>query len=241
MRPHHLGCVAWICCGLAAGCMSPSETCRHWDKEHDTRDRDSCRKACDEARDAFGCSQAASAMYLGEQGPKDFDEALRYSRKACEIDPTECGSVRFHECKADPKLCQERCLAKDPDSCAWQGRAHLSTDERAGFDREEALVCFRRACEADERFCGEGVEMACGKDPNGRLVACEEGNASSCYWTSVVFRRGWLTILRDRERAQRYLEQACRLNPTLAGLEERCAALKPAPLPAEQPVVPVPP
>ncbi len=233
--------MALACAWLAAsGCRSPAEECRYQKEERDRRDRGACLEAC-EAGDAHGCGLAASAMYLGEGGPKDYDGALRVSRRACELDPGECRSQGFYECKADPKLCAERCLSKDAESCAWQARGHLSTDERAGYDQEKALAFYRRACELNPYHCGEGLGMACGQSPNSCLVACEDGNAAKCYWTAVLFRHGKDSILRDRERAQRYLEQACRLDPKLDGLAEVCAGLEPAPLPAERPVVPVTP
>jgi TPR repeat protein len=226
---------------LAAGCLTDAEQCRHADEEHDMRDRDACQDACDEARDAFGCRQAATAMYLGEYGPKDLEGALRYGRAACAIDPKECHTVRFYECSIDAKLCRERCLAKDPDSCAWLARAHLDTTGRAGYDHDKALAAYRRACELDGRFCMEGFGIACGNNPNTCLVGCENGVAELCYWTSVLFRMGRESILRDRDKAATYLVRACRLAPALPGMEERCARLELPPPQAESDAVTAPP
>lgn len=195
----------------------PVEECRHSHEESDFIHFEPCQDACDDHTNALGCRLvsrgfAESAGYGNTVG-RDFDQSLKYARRACEFDDQYCGSVAYHECLADPEVCRGLCQMGDARNCFWLAKLYRNTYNRVEYDRSTADRYELRACVLGrESSCKYGFSSACKQGIAGCDKTCREGDAVRCGWLSRVFRDGRGDTLPDPVKSEEYAELACELD-----------------------------
>ncbi len=166
---------------------------------------------------AEACTRLGLIVYAEGEGPPEArNEALALFDRACDLETTECRSVRA--IRARPALAQS-CQSGDPAACAALG--DLYSDSASPFaDWSEALRLMGTACEAGEiEACGKAAGMLGGgsrrlaQDDADRVMrwslkACDMGDAQQCEILGERLVRGDV-LPPDRRRGLELASLAC--------------------------------